>query len=146
MCPELHFEIHDLLPPEVRGVLLGRNNGLKPEERALIASQLKGKWHLVKVTKELRNAWADEDLRAYDGKVAQNTATPERRGFHRARAHYQEADVFDDHGTKEYLHSLEEALAAAHEELEALDAWGPDESAHGLHDQWGNYYGDSSEH
>ena len=124
MCPELDFSQMELLPPQVRGVLLWRNSGLKPEERALIASQLKGDWNFQRVTKELRGAWTDEDLRAHDGKVAQ-TQTPGKRGFHRARSHFQaEAELlFDAQTSQQWNGVLEEALAAAHEELESYDGW-----------------------
>ena len=53
MCPGLSFEGHDLIPSQIRGVLIWRNCGLKPEERALIASQLRGDWTHTRVSREL---------------------------------------------------------------------------------------------
>eukprot|EP00974_Lingulodinium_polyedra_P057633 5547513-Lingulodinium_polyedra.AAC.1 len=47
-------ELADVLPSQVRGVLLWRNTNLTPSERATIGTAIAGQWSVENVQKHLR--------------------------------------------------------------------------------------------
>ena len=59
-------DIGEILPSEVRGVLLWRNANLTPTERAVISSAIRGNWQLDNVRRQLRSTWTEPDLNARD--------------------------------------------------------------------------------
>ena len=58
---------------------------------------------------------SDEDLKAHDGKGADNHHRVAKRGF-RSRAHYVEAKAEGDYDDYEYMEMLESALVVAQHE------------------------------
>ena len=62
ICPDLK----DILPSEVRGVLLWRNSGLSASERSTISTALNGQWAMTQVIRRLKASWTDKDLNLRD--------------------------------------------------------------------------------
>ena len=59
-------QLLDILPDEVRGVLLWRNVNLTPTERSAIGTAIAGKWELDHVRRQLRSSWTAGDLAQRD--------------------------------------------------------------------------------
>ena len=89
--------------------------------RAMINAHLNDDWSIENVAQQLKKTWFDEDIRAHDGKSAGNHNRLRKRSFHIICAHFAEAKSDGDSDGFEYTKMLEQALVAAHQELDQLD-------------------------
>ena len=58
--------VREILPSQIRGVLLWRSAGITATERASLSAALTGDWTLERVCRLLKGTWSDGHLAARD--------------------------------------------------------------------------------